>query len=211
MRRAGWVLAVLATSSLAALAPSLRADEPAGSAGPVPGPAPSSRRDQRLERRLQQLQQRAAELASALPLASVLPPPSALPSGLSSASPPGLALSQELARRWAEHSASRLARREQRRAALTQELGQLAANPDIRAELQLHARRVSDLARAEFVAQNARSGKQRDEALARIAKLKEREAARHRQKLARLVSAAQNATPAPSAIPAPSASGGPSR
>ena len=100
-----------------------------------------------------------------------------------------------LGKRWAELAATRHARREKHRAELQQELGELAANPEIAAELKLHAQRLSDLARVEFLAKNARSGAQRQQLLARTGKLLQREAERHRAKLARLVTKAKAQAP----------------
>jgi hypothetical protein len=68
------------------------------------------------------------------------------------------------------------------------------------AEVKLHATRVADLARATFLAQNARTGTQRDKILERIRTLSTREAARHQKQMAALISAA--AAPAGSGTPA---------
>jgi hypothetical protein len=198
MKRVASVAAVLLVGL--GLARALRADEPAGSAA---APAPSSaeepsRRQERLGQRLERLRQRALELASAVPADSATP----LPSG--SATPtPGLAQSQELLQRWAELAATRQARREQHRAELQRELGELAADPEIAAELRLHAQRVSDLARVAFLAKNARSGQQREQLLARVSKLVAREASRHRQALARLAKRKAPATEKPSGATPP--------
>lgn len=177
------------------LARATRADEPAGSAtAPAPSSAEDpSRRHERLGQRLERLRQRALELASALPAGSAAP----LPSG--SASPaPGLAQGQELLQRWAELVATRHARREQHRAELQRELGELAADPEIAAELRLHAQRLSDLARVEFLAKNARSGPQREQLLARVNKLLAREAGRHHKAIARLTKGKAKASDKPS-------------
>lgn len=183
--------ALLAAGLLAlALAPALLAEEPNSSAQAPAPPAPSgsTRPHERLERRLARLQQQALELASALPLSSAAPP---LPS---SSATPSLAQGQELLQRWAELAATRHARRQKHREELQQELGELASDPDIAAELRLHAQRLSDLARVEFLAKNARSGPQRAQLLARTGRLLQREAERHRVKLARLLSKAKAAT-----------------
>jgi hypothetical protein len=185
MKRVASVAAALLVGM--GLSRALRADEPASSApAPVPASTPSSsgassRREDRLAQRLERLRQHALELASALPVGSAAP----LPSG--SATPvASLAQGQELLQRWAELAATRQARREQHRAELQRELGELAADPEIAAELRLHAQRLSDLSRVEFLAKNARSGHQREQLLARVSKLLAREAGRHHQALARL-------------------------
>jgi hypothetical protein len=109
----------------------------------------------------------------------------------------------ELKRRWRAHSESRLERRERHRAALVRELGHRLSDPRVKAELELHARRTAELARIQFLAENARHGAEREKLLARVAKLSARETTRHRQHLARLAAAAPSATPAPSSSGAP--------
>jgi hypothetical protein len=81
---------------------------------------------------------------------------------------------------------------------VVREFGQRLSDPAVRAELALHATRMAELSRAQFLAQNARTGAARDKLLARVAKLSERETARHRARLARLVPAASAAPPASS-------------
>jgi hypothetical protein len=193
MKRVASVAAALLVGM--GLSRALRADEPASSA-PAPTPsssAASSRREERLAQRLERLRQHALELAGALPVNSAAPLPSA------SATPaPSLAQGQELLQRWAERAATRLARREQHRAELQRELGELAADPEIAAELRLHAQRLSDLSRVEFLAKNARSGPQREQLLARVSKLLAREAGRHHQALARLAKGKDPAAAKPS-------------
>lgn len=194
MKRLGWWLGAAALTL--AFAPGLRADVPPG---PRPqSPAPSARLEQRLER----LQQQAAAWASALP------------SGAASAAPPGSAVAhalspQELAQKWAALLATRQERRQQQRAALQQQLGQHLSEPQVKAELALHATRLAELGRIEFLAQNTRSGEARSKLLARVAKLSTREAERHRLRLAKLLARGAAATPsaAPAAAsPAPSVS-----
>jgi hypothetical protein len=196
-RRLAWLL--LASGVSLAVAPALRADVT---------PAPSSSHHpsrERLRQRLEQLRERAAALppgaagstnpplgASAAPLGAPLP--SALPR---------LARAEELSRRWAALAAARQARREQHRAELVREVGARLSDPEVGAELKQHAKRLAELARLEFLAQNARQGKDRDQLLARISKLTARETERHRRRIARLT-AAPRSSAAGSAAPAPS-------
>lgn len=192
MSRRGWFVAAIVFSLASA-----KASQADVAPGPgAPRPAPSARLEQRLER----LQQRAAALASGLPSAFPAPSGSAAPTG--SVALRALSL-EELAKRWSERLATRQQRREQHRALLVRELGQHLSDPDVKAELALHSTRLAELARVEFLAQNARSGEARTRLLARVAKLSAREAARHRARMSKLL--ASSAAIAPSAAP----SGGP--
>ena len=87
-------------------------------------------------------------------------------------------------------------------AALVRELGPRLEEPAVQAELALHAKRLAELGRIEFLTQNARTGAAREALLVRVSKLLERENRRHRRALERLA-------PAPSAAPSssPAASG----
>lgn len=199
MRRLAWALGVsvltlvFSRGLLADVAPGPRS----------PRLAPSARLEQRLER----FQQRAAALASGLPSPSAGPAPSgsASPAPSASVALPSLApLSPaDLAQKWAARLATRHERREQHRAALVRQLGQHLSEPQVKAELALHSTRLAELARIEFLAQNARNGEARSKLLARVAKLSAREAERHRVRLAKLL--AQDAAGAPSAGPSASA------
>lgn len=187
MRRLGWLLGAAALGLV--LAPGVRAD-----VAPGPGPRPvRPAASGQLEQRLERLQQRAAAWASALPSAS------AAPSAAAGFSP------QSLAQKWAARLATRQERREQHRAALLQQLGQHLSEPQVKAELALHATRLAELARIEFLAQNARSGEAQRQLLTRVAKLSTREAQRHQLRLAKLLG--KEAAPAPSSAPSVAAPG----
>jgi hypothetical protein len=58
------------------------------------------------------------------------------------------------------------------------QLGQRLSDPRVKDELKLHATRVAELARLRFLAENARTGAEREKLLARIGKLSAREAER---------------------------------
>lgn len=164
---------------------------------------------QRAERAREQLKQRLALLSGSAtpPAASAAPSSSALPLAAPSGSAvPASVRVVELARRWHALGENRHERREQHRAALVRQLGQRLSDPRVKDELKLHATRVAELARLQFLAENARSGAQRDKLLARIAKLSARERERHEKQLARLAAAAT----APSLSAAPSPAGAPS-
>lgn len=186
-------LAALGAVGLAlASAPALRADPPPPSASVGPRPPHSAEQQERLRRRMERLLERAVAPSAS---ASALPAPSA--SGLPAPSASGAAPLLELARRWAELSATREGRREKHRAELVREMGARLQDPAVRAELALHAQRVAELSRLEFLAKNARSGEQREKLLARIQKLLAREASRHQRSLRQLT------PPAPSGVPKP--------
>lgn len=177
----------------------------APSASPSAG-ADRAKLEQQRDRVLQQLRERGLALgsASSWPLPPRAASGTAAPgaSALPSASPLSEAAA-ELKRRWRAHGESRLERRERHRATLVRELGQRLSDPGVRAELKLHATRMAELARIQFLVENARQGAEREKLLARVAKLSAREATRHRKQLARLAAAAPSATPAPSSSGAP--------
>jgi hypothetical protein len=91
------------------------------------------------------------------------------------------------------------------------QLGQRLSDPRVKDELKLHVTRVAELTRLQFLAQNARTGAQRDKLLARIAKLSAREAERHQKQLTKLSatgpSAPSSSVQAPSATAAPTPRG----
>lgn len=167
------------------------------------GPEPSGRPPHARERLRQELERRAAGLASALPSGLALPSAAPPASGSAAPSLPGLSL-DELARKWRERAATREVRRTQHHAELVRELGPRLEEPAVKAELALHARRLAELGRIEFLAQNARSGDAREALLGRVSKLLERERRRHRRALERLAVPAASAAPS---SPAPAASG----
>jgi hypothetical protein len=185
-RRLAWLLA----AALAALgtARALRAED-----APPPDPSAHRRNAEQLRERLQRLRERAAELASAAPSASSAPP---LASALNQ---PASAV--ELARRWAALAATRHERRARHRAELLDQIGERLDDPAARAELELNARRLAELGRIEFLAQNARDGAARTQLLARVAKLRARELERRKKRLLRLTAAAPSISPAAPAPP----------
>jgi hypothetical protein len=188
---------VIAASWVALTAPALSADPPeVTSARPAPD-------HQRLG---EQLRERAAALASALPSGLALPSaaPSSLPSG---ARLHPLPLAAELARKWRERASDREARRAKHRARLVHEYGARLTLPEVKSELALHARRLAELSRVEFLAQHARAGADRERLLSRVSKLRETEQRRHQRAMERLmaVRAAAAASAPPSAAPAASA------
>jgi hypothetical protein len=187
----GWRWAVcLGIAGLALIAtPSLRAEPPPAGSSSAPRGAHSVGRKE-LRQRVEQLLERHRASPSALPSSLPLPHPSASASA---------AWLPDLSRRWAELAATREARREKNRAALVRELGARLEDAAVRAELSLHAQRLAELTRLEFLARHARTGEQRAQLLGRIQKLQAKEATRHRLRLAKL---------APPAAAAPSASSG---
>jgi hypothetical protein len=114
-------------------------------------------------------------------------------------------LADELARRWRALTATRPERRERHRAQLLRELGQRLSDPQVKDELKLHATRVAELSRIRFLAENARSGADRENLLARVARLLAREGERHRKRLAArptpTAASASGAPPGPAALP----------
>lgn len=168
---------------------------------------------ERIQRRLERMREEAAAAVNSAqrPAPSSRAASSATPESSGSPVPSGSgmsALRAELIRKWAELSATRRDRRDRHRADVVREVGQRLGDPAVKAELTLHATRVAELSRAEFLAQNARTGAAREKLLARVAKLSERETARHRARLAKLLAAAPVASAAASAAPAPSSSSG---
>ena len=195
-------VAVLAMPFSFGLARVLHAETPA----PPSASAQPPRTPEELRRHLErELERHGAKLP---PLPSGSAPPPALPSPSASSSSGNL--QDDLARRWAELSSTRLQRRDRHRAALIQEVGARLNDPGVQAELSLHATRLAEIARLQFLAQNARSGAQRDKLLLRITKLSEREAERHRRRLLKLGAfEAPSASASAVTAPAPSASGAP--
>ena len=193
-------LALFVSAALLALAPAaLHADVPSSSAAPQRLPRPP---EERLLRRLRHAQELVAGEPNPLssPSSSATPPPPA-PSGSATKLD---SLRAELAKKWAELAATRHERRERHRAALLREVGAHLSSPAVKAELALHASHVADLARIEFLAQNARTGADRQKLLARVAKASERETERHQRRMTKLLAiTAPAASGAPEAAPAP--------
>jgi hypothetical protein len=185
-----WLVAVV-IAALGAV-PALRAED---------APAPSARghNAEQLRERLERLRERAAALASTLPSASAAPPPVASAFELP-------ASSAELAKRWAAHAATRRERQARHRAQLLGEVGGQLDNPAALAELKLHAQRLAELGRIEFLAQNARQGTSRAQLLSRVARLRARELERHQKRLIALTGHATPGLSASAAAPAPAPS-----
>lgn len=203
------LLSLVASLAVLAVGPALLADPPApGSAAPADA---AGARDRVLKR----LRERGLVLPSGStvpPLPSLLAPPSSsvpsAPSGSGAAPVPSAGrLHEQLARQWQKLAESRHERRERHRAALVRELGQRLSDPQIKAELKLHATRVAELSRLKFLADNARTGAQRDKLLSRIDTLSNRETQRHRARMAKLLGARPmpSGSGAPLPVPAPSA------
>lgn len=184
-----WLVALTITG--VGVVPALRAQD-------APAPAAPRHDPEQLRERLERLRERAAALASSLPSASAAPAP--LPSAFELPMSPA-----ELAKRWAAHAATRHERQVRHRAQLLSELGGQLDNPAAVAELKLHARRVAELGRIEFLAQNARQGASRTQLLARVAKLRARELARHQKRLVTLTGRASPGLSASAAVPGASA------
>jgi hypothetical protein len=192
MRLGRWLVGLGAVTLGLAAAPALRADPPSPPSRSVPsGSASPADPKGPLQERVERLLERRGSSPSSRP--SSLPAPSTLPAPSSS----GPAWLPELSRRWAEVTRTRQARREKNRAALVHEVGARLQDPQVRAELGLHAQRVAELHRLEFLARNARSGEPRNRLLARIQKLQLREAKRHRLSMGKLAPPAGSAAPAP--------------
>jgi hypothetical protein len=179
-------LTLVASGLLLAATPALSADPPptAPSAAPASGSAP--RPLEARERILERLRERGLALPSAsgaapLPSLSGAPFGSAGPAASNAA-----AVAEELGRKWRALTATRHERRERHRAALVRELGQRLSDPQVKAELKLHATRIAELSRIQFLAENARRGVERERLLSRVAKLMARENERHRKRIAAL-------------------------
>lgn len=196
-------LAIAVAVAVLAAGPALLAEPPS------PESAASSDLHQQRDRLLEQLRSRRLLSPSASGGPS-LPSAWLAPSGSGSALPNAGSLRAELKRKWRLLAESRHERRERHRAALVRELGQRLSDPQIKAELKLHATRVAELSRLRFLTENGRSGVARQKLLERIEKLSAIEAQRHRKQLAKLVGTqagpnASGAASAPHALPAASA------
>lgn len=119
---------------------------------------------------------------------------------------------KELRAKQEELFAVRAERRRERRMELRKRFGRAIAEPAVRAELELHARRAARLKRLQFLAATERTGKKRTAVLARVDRLLVAENARHDQAMQRLVTTQQlDATGAAAASGAdakPQSSGG---
>jgi hypothetical protein len=122
---------------------------------------------------------------------------SAVSSGVLQVPSAALELAPRLRQKWQELSLDRPQRARERRARLRQQLGVALSVPDVRRELELHARRNAELRRLRFLAENARSGQQREKLLARIQRLTKLEDERHERRIAELRAALPIASAAP--------------
>jgi hypothetical protein len=204
----------LATAALVALlfAPSLAAD-PSASPSIMPSALPGAAERERLQRQLEQQRDLALERLR-------LQHAPARPSGSTTAPPPAMSplpnvsakAATELADKWQRIVDTRLERRERQRSELVRNVGTRLADPRVREELKLHAKRTAELRRLKFLAENARTGAVRESLLARISKLSASEDGRHRKRMQALVVAAAPAASASSravgARPAASKVGG---
>jgi hypothetical protein len=204
------LLSLVASLAVLAVGPALLADPP-GPGSAAPADAAGAR-----DRVLKRLRERGLVLPSGStvpPLPSVLAAPSsssAVPAGSGAAPVPSAGpLHEHLARQWQKLAESRHERRERHRAALVRELGQRLSDPHIKAELKLHATRVAELSRLKFLADNARTGAQRDKLLSRIDTLSNRETQRHRARMAKLLGARPLPSGSGAPLPAPAPSAGP--
>jgi len=101
--------------------------------------------------------------------------------------------------------ALRTERRREHRLALRTRFGSAVAEPTVRAELALHARRTARLKRLQFVAATERAGKKRSELLARVERLRTKENARHDETMRRLAPSRKRQPDERSEVPAASA------
>lgn len=183
-------VSILSASVLLLALPALSAD-PALSVPPAAS-IDRQRLERGRERLLEQLREHGLVPRGS---ASTSPAPSALPAGSARPLPSTLVgLASDLKQKWSALTATRHERRERHRAALARALGPRLGEPAVQQELQLHARRVAELGRVEFLARNARTGPAREQLLARVAKLSAHETERHRRRLSAL-----GVAPAPSA------------
>jgi len=107
-----------------------------------------------------------------------------------------------------ELAESRAERRRTRQLSLAHELGPSAEKPEVRGELERHARAVARLERIKFLAATERSGDSRKQLLERVARLSELEERRYHQRVRALLQPAPG--PADSAkAPSSSRSAGP--
>jgi hypothetical protein len=124
----------------------------------------------------------------------------------------------ELKKQLEELKGLRDERRHEQRAFLRQHWGSAIHKPDVKDELERHARRMARLQRLEVLAATERTGDQRKKFIDRIEKMREQENKRHEEAMKKLVpegalspdGSASGTPPAPSAAatPAPAASGG---
>jgi len=199
---------------LALLAPPAQSADGAPAAGGAGSPAQSVP-SERLRRQLEERRDRVLERLRKRGVASAEPSPapsSAKPSSSVAASPSSVfdtSTQRELQDKWRKWLETRLERRERHRNDLVRNVGTRLADLQVRDELRLHATRVAELSRIQFLAENARTGAQREKLLARVEKLLAREQKRHDARLSVLLAAAPSPSAAPSAA-APTAAPFPS-
>lgn len=126
----------------------------------------------------------------------------------------------ELKKQLEEFKALQADRRADQRALLHRRWGQAVQKPDVKDELERHARRLARLQRLEVVVATERTGDQRKRLIERIERMRTQENTRHEEAMKKLVpegaapadASAVAAPAAPSAAPiapvAPAASGG---
>lgn len=109
---------------------------------------------------------------------------------------------EELKKQLEELRLLRNDRRNEQRASLRQRWGESAHKPDVKDELERHARRLARLQRLEVIAATERTGDQRKRLIARIEQLRTLEDKRHEQAMKKLAPEA-SAGPEASASAAP--------
>jgi hypothetical protein len=118
----------------------------------------------------------------------------------------------ELKKQLEELKSLRDDRRYEQRAFIRRHWGRAMHKPDVREELERHARRLARLQRLEVVAATERTGDQRKKLIERIEKLRTQENERHEEVMKKLVpegpTPEPSASAAPAAAPTPSSSGG---
>lgn len=122
---------------------------------------------------------------------------------------------EELKKTLEEWRNAREERKSQHRRALLSRWGNALGRPNVEGELKLHAERMARLQRMEQLVATEKTGDTRERLLARIEKIREREASRHERAMHKLAGSgaapasseapASGTAPAPS--PAPSAEG----
>ncbi|HET9953398.1 MAG TPA: hypothetical protein VFQ61_02780 [Polyangiaceae bacterium] len=128
---------------------------------------------------------------------------------------------EDLDKRIDEYKKLRAERRLEHRAEIFRMWGLGLSQPEVKAELEMHARRMAKLRRLEILVATDRKGEKRKKLADRIDQLREREKERHHTAMVKLLparaaaasavaaaSVPNPALPAPSASPAPAASGG---
>jgi hypothetical protein len=116
---------------------------------------------------------------------------------------------EELKKQLEELKSLREDRRQDQRAFLRQRWGGAVHKPDVKDELERHARRLARLQRLEIVAATERTGEPRKKFIARIEQMRTQENERHEKAMKRLVPEAANPSEAAAASAAPAAASAP--